>query len=139
MLIRTKVFASLYAYVSDADVVFSSADIGDLSEDQGVYNWGHFDGTGDPINLEFDAYFTRFIYDADFARPHKVGYNKVIGSGNTINNLAEFFPECVFVEYHFDGFEHKLGRMDWRSLRLVLAEKGGAWYLVGVVHDEWTI
>ena len=66
-------------------------------------------------------------------------YNKVIGSGNTINNLAEFFPECVFVEYHFDGFEHKLGGMDWRSLRLGLAEKGGAWYLVGVVHDEWTI
>ena len=66
---------SPYAYVSDADVVFSSADISDLSKDQGVYNWGHFDGIGDPINLEFDAYFTRFIYDADFARPHKVGYN----------------------------------------------------------------
>ncbi len=130
---------SPYAYVSDTDIVLSAADIGDLSKEQGIHNWGHFDGSGDPINLKFDAYFARFIYDADFARPHKVGYNKVIGSGNTINNLSEFFPGSVFVEYHFDGFEHKLGGMDWRSLRLVLAEKGGDWYLLGVVHDEWTI
>jgi len=29
--------------------------------------------------------------------------------------------------------------MDWRSLKLVFKEKDGNWYLVGVVHDEWTI
>jgi hypothetical protein len=29
--------------------------------------------------------------------------------------------------------------MDWESLRLVFQEEGGVWYLVGVIHDEWTI
>jgi hypothetical protein len=29
--------------------------------------------------------------------------------------------------------------MDWRSLRLVFEEQGGSWYLVGIVHDQWTI
>jgi hypothetical protein len=29
--------------------------------------------------------------------------------------------------------------MDWCSLRLVLVDEGGHWWLVGIVHDEWTI
>jgi hypothetical protein len=29
--------------------------------------------------------------------------------------------------------------MDWQSLRLVFEETAGNWYLVGIVHDQWTI
>jgi hypothetical protein len=29
--------------------------------------------------------------------------------------------------------------MDWESLRLVFVQEDGAWWLVGIVHDEWTI
>jgi hypothetical protein len=29
--------------------------------------------------------------------------------------------------------------MDWRSLRLFLEQKDGTWYLVGIVHGQWTI
>ena len=32
----------------------------------------------------------------------------------------------------FDG-------MDWKSLRLVFQEKDNIWYLVGIIHDGWTI
>jgi hypothetical protein len=81
----------------------------------------------------------RFIYDADFARPQQVGYNTVIGRGNTINNISEFYPNAIFIEYHFEGVDPKRSGMNWRSLRLVLEEQQGAWYLVGIVHDEWTI
>jgi uncharacterized protein YraI len=122
-----------------ADLVFSSAHIADFFADQTVYNWGRFDGSGEPIDLTFEAYFAGFIYDADFARPHAVGYNEVIGRGNTINNIAEVYPNAVTIEYHFEGFDPTFAGLDWRSLRLVLEEKEGAWYLVGIVHDEWTI
>jgi uncharacterized protein YraI len=122
-----------------ADLVFSSAHIAGFFADQTVYRWGHFDGSGEPIDLTFDAYFERFIYDADFARPHAVGYNEVIGRGNTINNVAEVYPSAITVEYHFEGFDPTFAGFDWRSLRLVLEEKAGIWYLVGIVHDEWTI
>ena len=122
-----------------ADLVFSSAHIANFFADQTVYNWGHFDGSGEPIDLTFEAYFARFIYDADFARPHAVGYDEVIGRGNTINNIAEVYPNAATIEYHFEGFGPTFAGFDWRSLRLVLEEKEGAWYLVGIVHDEWTI
>jgi UDP-N-acetyl-2-amino-2-deoxyglucuronate dehydrogenase len=29
--------------------------------------------------------------------------------------------------------------MDWRSLRLVFEKKNDIWYLVGIIHDQWTI
>jgi len=108
-----------------ADLVFNSAHIADFFADQTVYNWGRFDGPGEPIDLTFETYFERFIYDADFARPHGVGYNEVIGRGNTINNIAKVYPHAATVEYHFEGFDATLAGLDWRSLRLVLEEKEG--------------
>ena len=122
-----------------ADLVFSSAYVANLFADQTVYHWGRFDGSGEPIDLTFEAYFARFIYDADFARPHAVGYNEVIGRGNTINNIAQVYPNAVTIEYHFEGFDPAFAGLDWRSLRLVLEEKEGLWYLIGIVHDEWTV
>ena len=142
----TGVRFSPYTYVrvepgspDGADLVFSSAHIANFFADQTVYNWGHFDGSGNPIDLAFEAYFERFIYDADFARPRAVGYNEIIGRGNTINNIAEVYPSAVTIEYHFEGIDPTYAGLDWKSLRLVLEEKEGAWYLVGLVHDEWTI
>jgi hypothetical protein len=43
------------------------------------------------------------------------------------------------VEYHFSGFVEDYGGMDWVSLRLVFIEEEGSWFLVGIVHDQWTI
>jgi hypothetical protein len=42
------------------------------------------------------------------------------------------------VEYHFTGFEPDYGGLDWRSLRLVFMQDGDEWFLIGIVHDEWT-
>ena len=57
----------------------------------------------------------------------------------TLNNVAEVYPEAVTVEYHVEGSAPELGGLDWRSLRLVFERVEDTWYLVGVVHDEWTI
>lgn len=121
------------------DLVFGADHIRDFFADQMIYTWGRFDGTGEPIEFTFREYYDRFIYDADFARPHAVGFNETIGMGNTINNIAEVYPQALTIEYHFEGFDPQFAGLDWRSLRLVLEEKEGAWYLVGIVHDEWTI
>jgi len=130
---------SPYTYVRGEDLVFSAERVKDLLADQTVYSWGSFDGSGEPILFTFLEYYDRFIYDADFARPHVVGFNETIGMGNTINNIAEVYPQALTIEYHFEGFDPQFVGLDWRSLRLVLEEKEGAWYLVAVVHDEWTI
>jgi hypothetical protein len=43
------------------------------------------------------------------------------------------------VEYHFSGFDKKFEGMDWASLKLVFENSNNEWYLVGIVHDQWTI
>jgi hypothetical protein len=133
---------SPYTYVRvgpDGDLVFSAAQIPGLLADPTVYHWGAFDGSGEPIDLTFAAYYARFVYDADFARPDVVGLGETVGQGNTINNIAEVYPDAITVEYHFEGLDPQYEGLDWRSLRLVFEAYGGTWYLVGIVHDEWTI
>jgi len=131
---------SPYAYVSgNKDKVFSARKIKTLSSDKTKYIWGAYDGSGDPIQLAFRDYYKRFVYSREFAAAKQIGYNRFIGGGNTINNAFQAYPKSIIVEYHFTGFEPKYEGLDWESLRLVFEEKKGVWYLVGIIHDQWTI
>ena len=130
---------SPYTFVSDDDLVFSADDLPLLFASSDTHLWGYFAGSGETIEMSGAEYWARFIYDADFAQPEIIGFNQQAGQGNTINNIAEVYPDGVFVEYHFSGFDPNFAGMDWRSLRLVLENYQGQWFLVGIVHDEWTI
>lgn len=131
---------SPYGHVdTKTDLVFSAGQIKNIVSDKKVYNWGSFDGSGQPIELTFDEYYRKFIYDKDFANAKDIGYNKILGKGNTANNSFEVYPNSIIVEYHFPGFDQKYQGMDWRSLRLVFEKKGADWYIVGIIHDQWTI
>ena len=106
---------------------------------QDMIDWGKFDGTGDPIKMTLNNYMQRFVYDVDFVKPEKRSVNEFIGGGNSLNNLEAVYKNCDFTESHFSGFDKKYGGMDWRSLRLVFKVRDRKFYLVGIVHDEWTI
>jgi len=109
------------------------------NENQDMIVWGEFDGTGDPIKMTLNNYMQRFVYDVDFVKPEKRTVNDFIGTGNSLNNLDSVYRGCDFTESHFSGFEKKYAGMDWKSLRLVFKERNGKFFLVGIVHDEWTI
>lgn len=131
---------SPYSYVNiEQDLVFSAEKIREDLTDKTKYIWGVYDGSGYPIEMTFEEYFKNFVYDEDFANAEEVGYNRIIGKGNTINNNFESYPGSIIVEYHFTGFDPKYEGMDWGSLRLVFEEKDKIWYLVGIIHDQWTI
>ncbi len=100
--------------------------------------WGAYDGSGDTISLTSKNYFSKFVYDHDFAKAEKTSLNKTLGTGNSLNNLALIYPDMPFVENYFSGFDKKYAGMDWSSLRLVFKKIDGQFYLVGVVHDQWT-
>lgn len=101
--------------------------------------WGQFDGSGEPIKMNLNSYMKRFVYDADFLKPEKRSVNKFIGGGNSLNNLLKVYKDCDFTESYFSGFDKKYEGMDWKTLRLVFKEMNKQFYLVGIVHDEWTI
>ena len=119
--------------------VFSVEEVGDLEDNDQVYMWGHYDGRGDPIELNFNDYYERFIYDADFANPQVIGNDVAVSYGNAIDNTKEVYPNSHFIELHFKGLDPKYEGMDWRSLKLVFEQDNGKWYLVAIVHGEWTI
>jgi len=106
---------------------------------QDMVVWGEFDGTGDPIKMTLNNYMQRFVYDVDFVKPEKRSVNEFIGGGNSLNNLELVYKNCDFTESHFSGFDKKYAGMDWKSLRLVFKIRDRKFFLVGIVHDEWTI
>ncbi|NLN66403.1 MAG: GerMN domain-containing protein [Clostridiaceae bacterium] len=135
-----KVRFSPYTYVDvEKDLVFSSEEIKHINDSDKVYTWGAYDGSGDPIKLTFEEYLSAFVYDKDFLNAEYVGYNEYIGQGNTINNIFDVYPDGKLLEYYFSGFEPEYEGLDWESLKLIFEEKDGSWYLVGIVHDQWTI
>ncbi len=131
---------SPYVSVRENDVVLTSEEFENIFTNKKIYLWGYSDGSGFPINATFSDYYKTFVYSSDFANAEEISYDgEIIGKGNTINNIRDFYPEGKVVEYHFSGFDEKYGGMDWQSLNLVFENKDGDWYLVAVVHDSWTI
>ncbi len=129
-----------YGYVDlKNDLVFTKEEVAKLGTDTKKYVWGSYDGTGDPIGLTFADYYKQFIYDVDFVNAEKTSVNERLGKGNSIDNSAEVYKDAYVVEYHFSGFDTKYEGMDWKSLRLILSEYDGTWYIVGIIHDQWTI
>lgn len=131
---------SPYATIDpENDVVLTAEEIKNIRADSRSFVWGRYDGTGEEIKMPFMEYMDEFVYDRDFLNAEETAKNEVIGTGNSINNLETVYPDAEFFEYHFSGFNPEYGGMDWVSLRLVFEEYKGKWYLVGIVHDQWTI
>ncbi len=129
-----------YSYVdTNEDKVFTPSQIKNLMSDNTIYAWGNYDGSGEPINKTFADYYEEFIYDEDYKNPHIIGNNTLIGKGNSMDNLTDVYTNGEFVEFHFTGFDPQYEGIDWSSLKLVFEESGGTWYLVGIIHSQWTI
>lgn len=131
---------SAYSYVdTQNDVVIDASNFNGLMQSAQTYTFGSYDGTGDPINMTFADYYQEFIYDEDFANAELIGNNTVVKTGNTLNNLADVYPGAYFVEFHFPQFDPQYEGMDWKSLRIVMEQDDGIWYVIGIIHDQWTI
>lgn len=129
---------SPYAHATAHDRKFSRAQVRQLGRSTPRYNWGSYDGSGDPIRLTWREYFFKFIYSRDFAAVKKVNYNIIQQRGNTLNNLRAFYPGSIIVEYYTPDLKEKNGS-DWQSLCLIFQPRGHTWHLTGIAHDQWTI
>ena len=78
------------------------------------------------------------MYNEDYARAPEVGVDTVFLSGNALENVSDAYPDARFVDYAFPGLDPELEGFDWCSLKLVFEPWENEWYLVGLVHGEWT-
>ncbi|MGX8795342.1 hypothetical protein ACR6HW_04455 [Fusibacter sp. JL298sf-3] len=118
---------------------FTASEIAAAYASPDVLNWGTFDGSGEPIDYTFEAYYDRFIYDVDFIEPETIAVNHTISVGNAITDLEGNYPGASYLEYHFSGFEPEYEGIDWKSLFLVFKKVGDNWYLIAIEHSQWTI
>jgi hypothetical protein len=122
----------------ETDQTLTQSDIRGFDTDQTQRTWGSAEGSGEPIVMTNDEYLARYVWDHDYRTAPDVRWNATQDRGNVIDNVQEVYPGASVVEYHFSGFDEQYGGMDWRSLRLVLAQNDdGEWTLYGVIHDEW--
>lgn len=121
------------------DVKLSADKFLEQLKNQNKIKWGSYDGSGDAILLTAEEYFSKFVYNADFLNAPKRSVNKMIGKGNSLNNLETMYHGCNFSESYFSGIDKKFEGLDWCSLRLVFKNFNNKFYVVGIVHDQWTI
>ena len=121
------------------DVKLSADKFLDLLKKQNKIKWGSYDGSGDVIMLTAEKYFSKFVYNADYLNAEKKSVNTILGKGNSLNNLESIYNDCDFSESFFSGIDKQFEGIDWCSLRLVFKNYNNKYYLVGIVHDQWTI
>lgn len=123
----------------NVDLNFSAKQIKKLAEDDTPYVWGMTDGKGDPIQMTMLDYFERYVYNVDYCQAPQIGIDRIMVSGNALENITDAYPDCRFVDFCYPSIDPAYGGADWCSLKLVFQALDGHWYLVGVVHGEWTV
>ena len=109
-----------------------------FTKTQQKIHWGLYDGTGAPIDLTVSKYFDKFVYDADFLKAKKISTIEMTGKGTSFEKLQQIYPDLHFTEFYFPGFTAKYDGMDWKSLKLIFKKDNGRYFLVGIIHGQWT-
>lgn len=122
----------------ESDLCLTPAQIAVLDSDSTRYLWGTDANKAEPIRMTVREYFDRYVFNADYTKAPLIGVDTVVEAGNALENVDVSFPDCRFVDYHFQGIEPKNKGFDWCSLKVVLAPYQGGWRLVALIHSEWT-
>ena len=132
------VIFSPYSYVNKDEDITLTADQLLSSGNNSKYIWGSYGEGPNPIELTIEEYFDQFVYDKDYLSADQVAVNSIIRSGNSIENVAEVFNDCLFVDFHDPGSTAYEG-LDWSSLKIVLENYNGDYKVVAIIHSSYTL
>lgn len=128
-----------FSTVSKSDLTLTANQVAGAAENESKYIWGIAHGSGTPLDLTIQEYFAAYVISADYSTAPLIGVNYVSASGNSLENVAEAYPDDVFLEYYFPGTDSASSGLDWSALKLVFGAAQGELKLVGIIHSEWTI
>ena len=120
---------------------FSAEQIVLFGSDNSTYVWGVHNATGEPIEMTPVDYFAEFVFPRDyFADASIIGLNRIVKSGNALENILDEFPGVRFVDFHISGGEKDTPEeFDWSSLRLGFEEHEGSLWLTVILRSTWTV
>ena len=93
----------------------------------------------EPIQRTIAQFLEEFIFSVDYTQATSVGVDEIVMSGNSLENLKEAYPDCRFVDLCYPSLDPAYEGLDWCSLKIVFAPTQSGWYLVGLIHSQWTI
>lgn len=129
---------SMYAYVQpEKNKHFSREEFIRYVSTPTKFTWGEKDGSGDLMVMSLRDYLETWVFKRDFTKA-EFYLNEFKGTGNSLNNLKQIYPDTDFTENYIPGSE-KYSGMDWNALRFVFEEFQGEFLLVAVINDQWTI
>ncbi|MEL7626258.1 MAG: hypothetical protein AAGU15_05310 [Anaerolineaceae bacterium] len=122
---------------TETDLVFTREQVANFGSNRAIYTWGTHAAKGDAIEMSVGDYWDVYVI------PLNPGQDWVIvGKGEelpsiAIDNFFEVYPQGDFVDFLKPGTA-EVGNLDWQLLRLVFEQAAdGAWYLSGIIHDNW--
>jgi len=128
-----------YTFGTDDDQIFNGSRFNKKFETEEKLNWGLADGSGEPILISLPNYLNEWVYDFDFKnKTTEVHIDEDLAFSNTLNNMSELYPNAKVIEFYNEGTDEFTG-MDWKSLIFYAEKVENTYYLVAVVHNEWTI
>lgn len=128
-----------YSTVSlSSNKCFTPEEVARFSDDNDTYIWGITDGDEAPIEMTPGKYFSEYVYDYDYLNASVFGVNRIVKSGNSLENLSDIFPDSQFVDLHNPGTQ-EADFKDWSTLRLVFEEYDGTLMLTAIIHSESTL
>ncbi len=119
-----------------SNLTFSAEVLSNTGTDETTYVWGLSSSDSSPIKLTIPEYFDSYVWDADYWGVAELGIDTVLHSGNSLENVSDAYPGCHFVDFYLPATDAT--DRDWSSLKLVFQQSGSEWYLVGIIHSEWT-
>ena len=133
------VFSPYATVAMNTNKCFQADQIALFGSDQTVYVWGINENTGEPINLTASSYFSDYMLAGDYINASIIGVNRIVKSGNALENMLELFPNVKYVDFHIPGDEKDSnGDYGWSSLRLGFEEYEGKLRLTVVINSKWT-
>lgn len=129
----------VFAYATNIDSyspVFLKKQIGEFGEDNNKYIWGIGTHSDDMLELTVNEYFEKYLYKEDYLNVEKISINNTIGTSNAIDNIEEVFPDCIYVEFYYEGTE-EYGYLDWSSLKVVMEDYNGQLKVVGLINSYY--
>ncbi len=117
---------------------FSQSQVKAFGEDKTTYLWGVNPDTGQPIEMVPESFFDTFLRIRDFSTAEIVGNNRVVRTGNAVENVTEAFSDAYFVDLYFSSSDPQTA--DWASLKLVFRpDSSGERKLIAIIHSVNTL
>jgi len=124
---------SPYSYIIAKDIIIKQNEIFSLYEDENI-KIENMDRERRVVSQSFKEYYQNYIYPHDYANYDKISFNNPYKSENVIDNIREYYPKAILVEFQLNDTNPNNLEKDWSVLRLAYEEYKDEWYLVGIVN-----